>query len=66
MGDKNKISIRNIRKEANDKIKKLEKAKEITEDEAKKAYDEVQKITDNATAQTDSLVKDKETEILKI
>jgi ribosome recycling factor len=66
MGDKNKISIRNIRKEANDKIKRLEKDKEITEDEAKKAYDEVQKLTDSTTAKTDLLVKDKEAEILKI
>jgi ribosome recycling factor len=66
MGDKNKISVRNIRKEANDKIKKLEKDKDITEDEAKKAYDKVQKITDEATAQTDLLVKNKEAEILKI
>ncbi len=66
MGDKSKIAIRNIRKEANDKIKKLEKEKEITEDIAKKAYDEVQKITDEGVKQVDNAVKEKEAEILKI
>ncbi len=66
MGDKAKVAIRNIRKDANDKVKKLEKDKEITEDEAKKAYDEVQKITDEGVKQVDNLVKEKEAEILKI
>jgi len=66
MGDKSKIAIRNIRKDANDKVKKLEKDKEITEDEAKKAYDKVQKNTDDGVKQIDDAVKEKETEILKI
>ncbi len=66
MGEKSKISMRNIRKDANDKIKKLEKAKEITEDESKKAHDEVQKITDSAVANIETLVKAKEAELLKI
>ncbi len=66
MGDKSKIAIRNIRKDANDKVKKLEKDKEITEDEAKKAYDNIQKITDDGVKQIDNAVKEKETEILKI
>jgi len=66
MGDKSKVSIRNIRKDANDKIKKLEKNKEITEDESKKAHDEVQKITDSGVASVETLVKAKEAELLKI
>jgi len=66
MGEKSKVSMRNIRKDANDEIKKLEKAKELSEDEAKKAYDEVQKITDTAVASVESLVKAKEAELLKI
>ena len=66
MGDKSKVAIRNIRKEANDKIKKLEKEKTLPEDEAKKAYEEVQKITDEGVKQVDNAVKNKETEILKI
>ncbi|MBT0606527.1 ribosome recycling factor, partial [Campylobacter lari] len=49
MGEKAKVAIRNIRKDANDAVKKLEKDKAISEDEAKKAYDEVQKQTDNYT-----------------
>ena len=65
-GEKAKVSIRNIRKEANDEIKKLEKDKAITEDESKKGQDEVQKITDNYTAKIDQAVKDKEVELLKI
>lgn len=66
MGDKAKIAIRNIRKDANDRVKKLEKDKEITEDESKKAQDEIQKITDAGVAKIDTLVKDKEIEVLKI
>ena len=66
MGDKAKIAIRNIRKDANDEIKKIEKDKSVSEDEAKKAYDEVQKITDEFIFKIDKLVKDKEAELLKI
>jgi len=66
MGEKSKVSIRNIRKDANNKIKKLEKEKEITEDELKKAQDEVQKITDEGVSSIDTLVKAKEAELLKI
>jgi ribosome recycling factor len=65
-GEKAKVSIRNIRKDANDEIKKLEKDKAITEDESKKGQDEVQKITDSYTAKIDQAVKDKEVELLKI
>jgi len=66
MGDKSKIAIRNIRKDANDKVKKLEKDKNITEDESKKAQEEVQKSTNNAVESIDALVKAKEAELLKI
>ncbi|MBT0826195.1 ribosome recycling factor [Campylobacter lari] len=66
MGEKAKVAIRNIRKDANDAVKKLEKDKTISEDEAKKAYDEVQKQTDSYTAKVDELVKNKEAELLKV
>lgn len=66
MGEKAKVSIRNGRKDANDTIKKLEKDKVISEDEAKKAYDEVQKLTDLYTHKIDESVKDKETQFLKV
>lgn len=66
MGEKAKISIRNTRKDANDSIKKLEKDKALSEDEAKKAYDEVQKLTDNYITKIDESVKNKESELLKV
>lgn len=66
MGEKTKISIRSHRKDANDQIKKLFNDKEITEDESKKAQDEVQKITDDFTSNIDTLVKNKEAELLKV
>jgi len=66
MTDNAKVAIRNIRKNANDKIKKLEKDKELTKDESKAAQDEVQKITDSYVAKADEIFKAKEAEILKV
>ncbi len=66
MTDNAKVAIRNIRKSANDKVKKLLKDKEITEDESKKAQDEIQKITDNYVAKSDDMFKAKDAEIMKI
>lgn len=66
MGEKAKIAIRNVRKDANDGIKKIEKDKVLSEDEIKKAYDEIQKITDNAILKVDELVKEKEAQLLKM
>jgi len=61
-----KISIRNVRKESNAKIKKLEKEKEISEDESKKAQEQIQKITDEHIAKVDEAFKIKEADILKV
>jgi ribosome recycling factor len=66
MGDHAKISIRNVRQDANNKIKNLEKEKEITEDDSRGAQDSVQKETDSTSAQIDTLVKEKEAELMKI
>jgi len=66
MTDNAKVAIRNIRKTANDKIKKLLKDKEITEDDSKRAQDEIQKITDSYVAKADELFKAKDIEIMKI
>jgi len=66
MGEHAKVSIRNDRKNANDKIKKLEKDKEITADESKTAQDAIQKITDKYSAKIEQILKDKEVEILKV
>jgi ribosome recycling factor len=66
MGENAKVSIRNDRRDANDKIKKLEKDKEITQDESKSAQENIQKITDKYIANIDSILKEKEQEILKV
>jgi len=66
MTDNAKVAIRNIRKSGNDKVKKLLKDKELTEDEAKKAEAEVQKITDSFVTKCDDTFKAKEAEILKV
>jgi len=66
MAEKAKVAIRNVRKEANDKIKKLEKDKEVSEDDGKRAHDEVQKITDKHVAKVEELLAAKEADILKV
>ncbi|MFT7859774.1 MAG: ribosome recycling factor [Sulfurimonas sp.] len=66
MGEQAKVSVRNDRRDANDKVKKLEKDKEITQDESKSAQDNIQKITDKYVAEIDNILKDKEEEILTV
>jgi ribosome recycling factor len=65
-GEKARVAVRNIRKEANDKIKKLEKDNVLSEDVIKKSENEVQKITDEFIKIVDELVKQKESELLKV
>jgi ribosome recycling factor len=64
--EENKISIRNIRREANKHIDKEEKDSILTEDEAKKAKDQIQKFTHDNEARLNELLKQKSEEILKI
>ena len=66
MGEKCKISIRNIRREANDELKKLLKNKDISEDEEKKFEKLVQTSTDNHVKKIDEKVESKEKEIMTI
>ena len=66
MSEKAKIAIRNIRKDGNDQVKKLEKDKDISEDEMKKALDKIQKITDENISNIESVLKTKEVDILKV
>ncbi len=66
MGEKCKISIRNIRREANDELKKLLKDKEISEDDVKKNEKIIQDFTDNQIKIIDDRVKLKEKEIMTI
>lgn len=61
-----KVAIRNIRRDANDALKKLLKDKEISEDEERRAQDEVQKMTDRAVAEVDKLLQVKETDLMAV
>ena len=61
-----KVRIRNERRDANDKLKKLEKEGEITEDDLKKAQDNVQKMTDKYTKEVDVLLEVKEKDIMAV
>lgn len=66
MGENAKVAVRNDRRNANDKVKKHEKDKEITADDSKSAQDKIQKLTDKYIAEIDSILKTKEAEILKV
>jgi ribosome recycling factor len=64
MAEDNKISIRNHRREANEMFKELKNEKEISEDEMHKAYNDVQKITDEFIKKIDEITAEKEKEIV--
>ena len=66
MAEKAKVAVRNIRKDGNDKIKKLEKDKDISEDDSKRGQDEIQKITDASVADIETTLASKEVDILKV
>ena len=66
MGEKGKVSIRNIRREANEDLKKMLKDKLISEDENKNFEKTIQKLTDNNIENIDKILIDKEKEILQI
>ncbi|NMA85407.1 MAG: ribosome recycling factor [Epulopiscium sp.] len=65
-GEKSKIAIRNIRREAIDDFKKMEKSSEIREDELKIAEDAIQKMTDQYVEEIDKKVEEKSKEILSV
>ena len=65
-GEDTKVAIRAIRRDANDKIKALKKDGDISEDEVKKAEDDVQKITDNFVKEIDTIIAAKEKEIMSV
>jgi ribosome recycling factor len=64
--EQQKISVRNVRRDANDDLKKAEKAGEISQDEQKKMETEVQKDTDAAIKRIDETLKTKEQEIMQV
>ncbi len=65
-GEDSKIAVRNLRREANEHLKKLLKDKAVTEDDERRTQDEVQKLTDRVIAEIDKLVQVKEAEILAV
>lgn len=65
-GENAKIAIRNLRRDANDAVKKLVKDKEISEDEQKRSEAQVQKTTDKHIATIDQLVEEKEQDIMAV
>ena len=65
-GEDAKIAVRNLRREANEQLKKLLKDKAVTEDDERRAQDEVQKLTDRVVVEIDKLVHGKEAEIMAV
>lgn len=61
-----KVAVRNLRRDANDQLKKLVKDKSISEDDERRAQDDVQKLTDRTIAEIDRLTQAKEAEILAV
>ncbi|AST92029.1 MULTISPECIES: ribosome recycling factor [Sutcliffiella] len=61
-----KVGIRNIRRDGNDDLKKLEKSGDITEDELRSFTEDIQKLTDDHVAKIDKLTKEKEQEIMEV
>jgi ribosome recycling factor len=64
--EQQKIAVRNVRRDANEDLKKAEKAGEISQDEQKKMETEVQKMTDEAVKRVDEALKTKEQEIMQV
>ena len=66
LAEDSRVSLRNFRREANDVVKKAEKAGEVPEDESHRIRDEVQKVTDEYIKKIDETVKGKEEEIMEV
>jgi ribosome recycling factor len=65
-GENAKVSIRNVRRDANEALKKLTKDKEISEDDEHRAQEEIQKFTDKAVAEVDKMLQTKEAELMAV
>lgn len=66
MAEQSRVSVRNIRRDANDELKKLEKDGEISEDDLKRGEEQIQKLTDRFVEQINAILQTKESEILEI
>jgi len=64
IAEESRIAIRNIRREANDKLKGMARDKKVSEDDERRGHDQIQKTTDKFIAKVDELLKKKEQEIL--
>ncbi|MDD4601739.1 Ribosome-recycling factor [bioreactor metagenome] len=64
--EESRVAVRNLRRDANDCIKKLEKDKLISEDETQKAQEDIQKLTDKYIKEVDRIMAGKETEIMEV
>lgn len=64
--EQSRVSVRNIRRDANDELKKLEKDGEISEDDLKRGEEQIQKLTDRFVEQINAILQTKESEILEI
>ncbi|MCF6410599.1 ribosome recycling factor [Pseudalkalibacillus salsuginis] len=64
--EEGKVAVRNIRRDANDELKKLEKGGDMTEDDLRHYSDEVQKVTDRFVVEIDSIAAEKEKEIMEV
>jgi ribosome recycling factor len=65
-GEGAKVAVRNIRREANEQLKKLLKDKEVSEDDERRAQDEVQRLTDRFVAEIDKALQVKEADLMAI
>jgi ribosome recycling factor len=65
-GEKAKVAIRNVRRDANDDLKSLLKEKELSEDDERRAQTDIQKVTDKYVAEVDEVLAHKEKELLEI
>ncbi len=66
IAEQSRVAVRNIRRDANEELKKMEKSSDITEDDAKRGEDEIQKLTDKYVKEINNLLEDKEKEIMEI
>ncbi|HYG32665.1 MAG TPA: ribosome recycling factor [Methylophilaceae bacterium] len=65
-GENAKVAVRNVRRDANEALKKLVKDKEISEDDERRAQDEIQRLTDRYVAEVDKMLQTKEAEIMAV
>lgn len=65
LGEENKVALRNVRREANEKLKKMQKDSDITEDDLHRTQDEIQTVTDDYVKKIDDMLQRKEKEIME-